>query len=59
MQYDIIDIIDYIENRFNEQPCEGSWKKLDGSTTSTDCGYAWDWWKNCMKPELMEKFNEI
>jgi hypothetical protein len=48
----INDVIDYVDNRFDEQHYEGTWKMPDGDTVKTDVGYAEEWWKECMKKEL-------
>ena len=50
------DFIAYIDARLAENPYEGSWINDKGERISTDVGYAWEWWKYCMKPELMRKF---
>lgn len=53
------DFIDYIDSRLDSNPYEGSWITDQGERISADVGYAYEWWRDCMKPELMRKFGEV
>lgn len=57
-EQNIREVIKYIEDRLNEQPYEGSWITDTGERVSADLGYVYDWWRDCMKPELIRKFLE-
>lgn len=50
------DFINYIDARLRENPYEGSWITDCGERISVDVGYAYNWWSDCMKPELLRKF---
>ena len=52
------DIFEHIENAFNRTPYEGSWITDTGERVSCDVGYAYDWWENYMKPELIRVFGK-
>lgn len=52
------DFIEYIDKRLAENPYEGSWITDKGERIPVDVGYAYEWWNNCMKPELLRKFEE-
>lgn len=56
MNLDVLSVIDYISNRIDENPYEGSWITDRGERVSADVGYVIDWWRDCMKPELLRKF---
>jgi hypothetical protein len=49
-------IINYIDSRLYENPYEGSWVNDLGERIPSDVGYAYEWWRYCMKPELLRKF---
>ena len=51
-------IINYIDQRLDSNPYEGSWINDQGKRIPTDVGYAFEWWRDCMKPELLRKFGE-
>ena len=52
------DLIKYIDSRIEENPYEGSWMTDLGERVSVDVGYVYDWWNDCMKPELLRKCKE-
>lgn len=54
----ICTIINYIDQRLDSNPYEGSWIDDQGKRISADVGYAFEWWRDCMKPELLRKFEE-
>ena len=46
-------IIKYIDERFDSREHgESYWVDHCGERITTDVGYAMEWWKCCMKPEL-------
>lgn len=46
-------IIQYIDERFNSgEHGDSYWVDHCGERISADTGYAYEWWENCMKPEL-------
>lgn len=49
--------IDYIDARFKENPYEGTWVTDQGERIPADVCYAAGWWEECMKPELLRKFD--
>ena len=52
------DFIDHIEKAFDRTPYEGSWITDTGERVSCDIGYTWEWWRDCMKPELIRVFGK-
>lgn len=57
IERDILSVINYISNRIDENPYEGTWVTDQGEHVSADVGYVYDWWRDCMKPELIRKFS--
>jgi hypothetical protein len=55
---DLKDILDYIDKTFDRTPYEGSWITDSGERVSCDVGYAWEWWSDLMKPELIRVFGK-
>lgn len=53
---DFEQLINYISNRINENPYEGSWINDHNERISVDVGYVYDWWFTSMRPELLRKF---
>lgn len=53
---DFEQLINYISNRINENPYEGSWINDRDERIVADVGYVYDWWFTCMRPELLRKF---
>lgn len=53
----IRDFIDYIDHAFESQP-SGSCCWIDdlGQEHIVDIGYAYQWWEECMKPQLERAF---
>lgn len=48
-------IIKYIDERFDSREHGDSyWVDHCGERITTDVCYAMEWWKNCMKPELVD-----
>ena len=54
----INDIFEYIDKAFDRTPYEGSWITDTGERVSCDVGYAYEWWNDCMKPELIRVFGK-
>lgn len=52
------DILDYVDKAFDRTPYEGSWITYDGARVSCDVGYAYEWWDQYMKPELIHIFDD-
>lgn len=49
---DVVDeVIEYINNRFEQQKKESRWVRENGDVFSCDVGYAYEWW-NQFKEEL-------
>lgn len=53
------DIFEYIENAFERTPYQGSWITETGDRVTCDVGYAYEWWNDCMKPELIRVFGKV
>ena len=51
------DLIQYIDNAFERKHGSSFWIDENGERTTADVGYAWEWWIDCMKPELTRVFN--
>lgn len=49
-------LIDYIDKAFERQEYESRWLNEQGEYLSADIGYAYEWWKYAMKPELRRVF---
>lgn len=55
----IEDFINYIDARFDTKNHGNSfWINDLGERIVSDTGYAYEWWEDCMKPELLRKFGE-
>jgi hypothetical protein len=55
----IEDFIDYIDSRLDaEDHGESFWVNDLGARISADYGYAYSWWHDCMRPELLRHFGE-
>lgn len=53
-------IIKYIDERFDSgEHGDSYWVDHCGERISADTGYAHEWWKNCMKPELEDLIEHL
>lgn len=52
---DINELIQYIDDAFDRKHGDSFWIDENGerSPECVDVGYAWEWWRDCMKPELI------
>ena len=50
---DIAGFIKYIDNAFDREHGDSIWIDENGRRLSADVGYAYEWWRDCMRPELI------
>ena len=50
---EIENVIKYIDDAFERKHGDSFWLDENGNRSSADVGYAWEWWRDCMKPELI------
>lgn len=57
---DINELIQYIDDAFDREHGDSFWINEHGKRVdeSVDVGYAWEWWRDCMKPELIRVFSK-
>lgn len=51
------DLIQYIDDAFEREHGSSTWIDENGNKMGADVGYAWEWWTDCMKPELIRVLN--
>lgn len=55
----INNLIKYIDDAFNNRShLSAYWVDENGNDIGADVGYAWEWWQDCMKPELIRVFGD-
>lgn len=47
------ELIKYIDDTFDRPHGDSFWIDENGFKRSADVGYAYQWWRDCMKPELL------
>ena len=52
------EVIEYIEATFDRKHGDSFWIDENGNSHGADVGYSWEWWNDCMRPELMRVFGK-
>lgn len=55
----IQEVIRYIDLTFERQRYDSIWLDEKMERHSADVGYGYEWWKECMKPELLRMFSNV
>ena len=55
---DIREIVKHIDKAFDRPGGESWWTDDVGNKIFADVGYAWEWWTDCVRPELLRVFSD-
>lgn len=55
-----IGLIEYIDDAFDRKHGDSFWinENDERADESVDVGAVWEWWRDCMRPELMRVLNK-